>query len=126
MQLCKSLKFWLSVIILNSIVCYNVFADNHDSLFSICTGTVQNISESTESNDYEIAYQVGAFKNIKNAKLFAKELLSQGFYGEIREKLVNESELWVVTVSKEQNPFIDRQKELLDAGYISFPVKILY
>jgi hypothetical protein len=105
---------------------YPVFADDGASLFSVSPGTVENMNESTGGDDYETAYQVGAFRKIENAELFTKILLLQGFYGEIRKKNVAESGLWVVTVAKEQNPFIDREKELRDAGYSPFPVKVVY
>jgi len=69
---------------------------------------------------------VGAFSVLEDARQCAKKLLSQGFYAEIREKTVHESHLWSVTVAKEQNPFIDREKELREAGFSPFPVKIVY
>ncbi|HAH63795.1 MAG TPA: hypothetical protein DCL73_17040 [Treponema sp.] len=122
------LKCWLIVIFLlvNSTVRYKVFADDKDSLFTVSPGTVRNICESTDNHDYETAYQVGAFKKSENAELLAKKLLSQGFYGEIRKKTVHGYDFFVVTVAKEQNPFIDRERELLDAGYSPFPVEVEY
>jgi hypothetical protein len=105
---------------------YPVFADEGGSLFSVSSGIVENMNESTGGDDYETAYQVGAFRKIENAESFTKNLLLQGFYGEVRKKNVAGSGLWVVTVAKEQNPFIDREKELRDAGYSPFPVKVVY
>jgi len=46
------------------------------------------MNESTGGDDYETAYQVAAFRKIENAELFTKTLLLQGFYGEIRKKML--------------------------------------
>ncbi len=108
------------------LVYQNAFADDNGILFNVATGIVKNICGSIEYSNFDIAYQVGAFLKIENARLFAKNLLLKGFYGEIRKKKVNESVLWVVTVAKEQNPFLDRQAELFKAGFPSFPVRVFY
>jgi hypothetical protein len=70
-----------------------------------------------------VAYQVGAFLDKSNAEHLIETLFQSGFSGDLREKIVRGDTFYVVTVAAAINPFENRQEELLDAGFPSFPVR---
>lgn len=80
--------------------------------------------EAQDGETPDLAFQVGAFLSQENAKALAEDLQAHGFYGEILEKTVGGRHYWAVIVRASANPFVDRRRDLLAAGFPSFPIRV--
>ena len=77
------------------------------------------------SDGMVVAYQTGAFLIRANAERLIAKLGEQDFVGDLYQKLVHGHLYWVVAVAASTIPFENRQAELLDAGFASFPIRKL-
>lgn len=77
---------------------------------------------STESPEAVVAYQVGAFSLRANAERLIAKLGEHDIVGDLYRKTVRGRLYWVVAVAASMIPFENRQAEIQDAGYSSFPI----